>query len=304
MKFDFFTCGGRFFWEDLYNYQDWIIQRNIMNNKCRLLDPHNIRRHSGTFEQCKEVLLKYIEAYEMDPLYDDTVVILHGFARSKKSVKKLADALKKELPMNVVCLGYPSLRRDIYYHATMLSQFLKNLDIRGKLYIINVGCSCLITRKLLSKSDNYRNYNIARILDINPRNSGSDMAELLGKYKIFNFILGPMLYDISAPRAVSLARLPHDIEHGILFAPLTAHDIAEKIFSRFESFPLAAPASEESYAENVKKIKEKAYFPLNSEAVAQYAINFIKTGDFGKLPDEENDGTAENNDLQTPAESQ
>lgn len=301
MKFDFFTCGGRFFWEDLYNYQDWIIQRNIMNSKCRLLDPHNIRRHSGTFEQCKEALLKYIEAYELDSLYDDTVVILHGFGSSKKSVKKLAEALK-ELPMNVVCLGYPSLRRDLYYHATMLSQFLKNLDIRGKLYIINVGCSCLITRRLLSKSDNYRNYNIARILDINPLNSGSDFAELLEKFKVFNFILGPMLHDISAPRAVSLARLPHDIEHGILFAPLTAHDIAEKIFSKFESFPLSAPASEESYAEKVKKVGKKAYFPLNSDAVAKYSLNFIKTGDFGKLPGEEDKNDTPNTESKTPAD--
>lgn len=285
MKFDFFTCGGRFFWEDLYNFQDWIIQRNIINNKCRLLDPHNIRRHSGTFEQCKDTLLKYIEAYELNPLYDDTVLILHGFGRSKKSIKKLAGALK-ELPMNVVCVGYPSLRRNIYYHATMLSKFLKNIEIRGKLYVVNVGCGCLITRKLLSKSNNYRQYNIARILDINPLNSGSDLAELLATRKVFNFLLGPMLRDISTPRAVALARLPHDIEHGILFAPLTIHDVAKKMLSRFDSFPFSTPPSEESYADNVKKIRKNTYFPLNSPAVLQYSVNFIKTGNFGRLSDE------------------
>lgn len=288
MKFDFFTFGGRFFWEDLYNYQDWVIQRNIINNKCRLLDPHNIRRHSGTFAQCKDILLKYIEAYELNPLYDDTILILHGFGRSKKSVQKLADSLK-ELPMNVVCLGYPSLRRNIYYHATMLSQFLKNIDIRGRLYIINVGCSCLITRKLLSKSNNYRQYNIARILDINPLNSGSDLAELLTTRQFFNFILGPMLRDISTPRAVALARLPHDIEHGILFAPLTVHDRVKKLLSRFDSFPFTTPPSEESYSDNVKKIRKDAYFPLGSDAVAQYARNYIVSGEFGKLSDDDDD---------------
>jgi hypothetical protein len=213
---------------------------------------------------------------------------LHGFGRSKKSVQKLADSLK-ELPMNVVCLGYPSLRRNIYYHATMLSQFLKNIDIRGRLYIINVGCSCLITRKLLSKSNNYRQYNIARILDINPLNSGSDLAELLTTRKFFNFTLGPMLRDISTPRAVALARLPHDIEHGILFAPLTVHDRVKKLLSRFDSFPFTTPPSEESYSDNVKKIRKDTYFPLGSDAVAQYARNYIVSGEFGKLSDDDDD---------------
>jgi hypothetical protein len=49
MKFTFFTFGGNFMWEDIYNYQDWVIQRNLVSQKCRLLDPLNIRRHSGTF---------------------------------------------------------------------------------------------------------------------------------------------------------------------------------------------------------------------------------------------------------------
>ncbi|MBQ7632483.1 MAG: hypothetical protein IJS88_00005 [Alphaproteobacteria bacterium] len=294
MKFDFFTCGGRLFWEDLYNYQDWVIQRNIMNNKCRLLDPHNIRRHSGTFEQCKEILLKYIEAYELKPLYNDTVIILHGFGRSKRSVQKLAESLK-DLPMNIVSIGYPSLRRNVYYHATMLSKFLKNIDIRGHLYIINIGCSCLITRKLLSKSNNYRQYNIARILDINPLNSGSDLAELLTSKSFFNFLLGPMLRDISTPRAVALARLPYDIEHGILFAPLTIHDMVKRLLSRFDSFPFTTPPSEESYSDNIKQIRRNTYFPLNNEIVSQYARNFIMTGEFGTSVAEEDDENESDN---------
>lgn len=279
MKIDFFTLGGRFFWEDIYNYQDWVIQRSIISQKCRLLDSHNIRRHSGTFEQCKEILLKYIEAYELDSPYDDTIVILHGFGRSKKSVQNLAESLKK-LPMNVVSIGYPSLRRNLFYHATMLSQFLQNLDVRGRLFIVNVGCGCLVTRKLLNKSRNYRQYNIARVLDINPLNSGSDLAELLAGNKFFSFILGPMLKDISTPRAAALARLPHDIEHGIIFSPLTVHDIAKKILSRFDSFPFTTPPKEETYANYVKYIDKNSYFPLSNPELFKFSKNFILYGRF------------------------
>lgn len=284
MKFTFFTFGGNFMWEDIYNYKDWVIQRNLVSQKCRLLDPLNIRRHSGSFEQCKDTLLNYIEAYELDDLYDDTVIILHGFGRSKKSLKYIAESLK-DLKMNVICLGYPSLRRGIAYHATMLSIFIKNLDIKGKLYIINVGASCLITRRLLTKSNNYRHYNISRILDINPLNSGSDLAEILAKYPVCKFFMGPMLDDIATPKAAAMPHLPHDIEHGIVFAPVSAHDIAKKMLARFDSFPFSTPPSEETYAKTVMTIEQSYRNPLKSEELQTACRNFIR---FGRFSDNEN----------------
>ena len=44
MKFDFFTFGGRFFWEDVFNFKNWVIQHNIYNNTYRLLDNQYITR--------------------------------------------------------------------------------------------------------------------------------------------------------------------------------------------------------------------------------------------------------------------
>ena len=147
----------------------------------------------------------------------------------------------------------------------------------------------------MSKSNNYRQYNIARILDINPLNSGSDLAELLTSKSFFNFLLGPMLRDISTPRAVALARLPYDIEHGILFAPLTIHDMVKRLLSRFDSFPFTTPPSEESYSDNIKQIRRNTYFPLNNEIVSQYARNFIMTGEFGTSVAEEDDENESDN---------
>ena len=285
MKFNFFTFGSNFLWEDIYNYQDWVIQRHIMTQQCRLLDPLNIRRHSGSFEQCKDTLLKYIEAYELDDLYDDTIIILHGFGRTKKSVKQLAESLKS-LKMNVIAIGYPSLRRGISYHATMLSLLLKNLEINGKLYIINVGAGCLITRKLLTKSNNYRHYNIARVLDINPLNSGSDFAEILAKSMICNFFFGPMLKDISTPKATSMPHLPYDIEHGIIFAPFSTNDIAKKLLKKFDNFNFTTPPSEETYASIVKTLENHCFFPLKSTELQQTCRDFIL---FGKFSDKNTD---------------
>lgn len=279
MKFMFFTFGKNLFWEDVYNYQDWIIQHNVRSTHYRLLDPHNIRRDSGTFDQCKASLLKYIKAFELNKPYDDTIIILHGFGRTKDSVKHIKNKLK-ELQANVISINYASLRRGIAFHANMISQLLNNLETQGDIYIVNVGASCLITRKLLNNSANYRNYNIQRILDINPLNSGSDLAELLAQNGFFNFFLGPMLADISTPKASSIAHIPQEIEHGIIFIPSKFTTFFKKIFSRFESFPTRTPASEESYSNNLQKINVASLFPLKNSTLLEYCKSFIKTGSF------------------------
>ena len=61
MKFNFFTFGGSVFWEDVFFYQKWRIQRNCCTKKYRLLDSWDIRRASGTFEDCQKAFIKYIQ---------------------------------------------------------------------------------------------------------------------------------------------------------------------------------------------------------------------------------------------------
>ena len=279
MRFDFFTLGGRFRWEDIYNYQNWRIQRHILSQRYRLLDPNDIRRDSGSFTHCKETLLKYIDAYELDDLYDDTVIIIHNFARTKNSVQYIAESFD-DAKVNVISINYASLHGNLHAHAQLLTQFLKNIEIRRHLYIINVGAACLLTRKLLSDSNNYRNYNIARILDVNPMNSGSDFCELLSYSRFFNYILGPMLSDISTRRAITLPKIPQDIEHGIIFCPSTMQKLTNKILSRFDSFPFLTPPSEQSYSDNIKFITESTFFPLENRDLIANCRQYILTGSF------------------------
>jgi len=281
MSFDFFAFNSRFFWEDVYNYNGWVIQLNVRTLKYRVVDPLGVRRESGDFENCKSVLLKYIDACEMTELKENTVILLHGFGGNKSSVKKLTKGLK-DINANIIALNYATLRRGIAFHANILAQMLQNMELKGRLYIINTGASCLITRKLLSESANYRRYNIGRILDINPMNSGSDFAELIVKKSLFKFLLGPMLKDITTSVAVNLKKLPQEIDHGIIFVISPVKKFIKRMWAKFESFPLASPPSERSYAEKVEEFESESFFPLDDEKLLTYCKNFITTGDFSK----------------------
>lgn len=279
MNLTFFAFDSRFFWEDVYNYNDWIIQLNVRTLKYRLVDPFGVRRESGTFEQCKETLLKYIYACELTEQKENTIVILHGFGQKKSSVKTLANSLK-DINANIVSVSYATLRRGIGFHSNILAQMLQNSEAKGKFFIVNVGSSCLITRKMLSESTNFRLFNIERILDINPMNSGSDLVDLLFKNRFLNFLLGPMFKDIATKNAVTIEKLPPEIDHGIIFASGFLTNFIKKRFSKYESFPRTNPPDERSYAEKIVNVKGKTLYSINDETVAEYCKNFITTGDF------------------------
>ena len=281
MSFNFFAFNSRFFWEDVYNYNDWTIQLNVRTLKYRLVDPLGVKREAGDFELCKNTLLKYIEICELTELKENTVIILHGFGKTSSSVKLLAKNLK-EINANIISLSYATLQRGVAFHANILAQMLQNTDIKGKLYIINVGSSCLITRKFIADSGNYRRYNIDRILDINPKNSGSDLAELFVDKKFINFILGPMLKDITTTVAVKYKKLPKEIDHGIIFVTSPFMKIIKRLFARFESFPFSTPPSERSYAEKIQEFDADTCFVLNDKDLFKYCKNFITTGNFAQ----------------------
>ncbi len=281
MKFDFFTLGGRFYWEDVFNFQDWVIQKNIKSGKYRLLDPHNIRRESGSFEICKDTLLKYIKFFELPDDDSEIVVILHGFARTKASVALMKEYLNKN-SLNTIAVNYCSLQKGISYHANILQQFIGNLTTHKSICFITVGAGCLVLRKMLDMSDNYRNFKISRVLDINPINSGSDFADILVKSSLARRLLGPMLTDISTDRALKIPQLPKDIEHGIIFCPSSITSLLKKFTSHYESFPSASPPNEKTYAESFVEIDKKSLFPLENSHLHKLCLAFLKYGNSGK----------------------
>ncbi len=279
MKFMFFTFGGQNNWEDVYSYQGWAIQKNINSTSYRLIDPYNIRRHAGSFEQCRDILMDYIKGFELDSPYDDSIVLIPGYGQSKKTMLKLAESLKS-LNVNVIIFNNAGLKADLNYHASMLTQFLKNLDNNGKLSFITTSTGGLILRKMISNSNNYRNYNIHRILEINPLNSGSDLAELLESMPIIAQRIGPMLKDITPKKIFSLSKLPRDIEHGLLFCPLHWKAFFRRFLSRYDSFPISSRPTEESYANIVKKFPQPLSEPLEDSNIIKICKKFIADGVF------------------------
>ena len=275
MKSDFFTLGGRFLWNDVFYYQGWKIQRRVHKNHYRLLDSHNIRRKSGTFEVCKDTLLKYIAACEIREPSKDIVILIHGFGRTQKSLKPLETAIR-EKNLDTVIFNYSSFSLNLKSIAEMLLAFTRNFTNSPRLYFVTVGAGCLVLRKLFGICDNYRELNIKGIININPLNSGSDFAFLVSRVGIFRKIFGPMLTDITPDMAIKISKIPQDIPFYIIFSPSKLSVLTKRLFAKFDSFPQLSPPAESAYSQNIKEIQALTYSPLKNENMRIVCVEILE----------------------------
>ena len=143
MRESFYTCGGSHFWEDVFFYQKWRIQRNHVTKECRLLDNWDIRRHEGSFEECRRAFVKYIEAYEIARQKGHMIIMLHSLGESKNIFKPLwRRALKNDFL--VAAVNYPSTQKDLASHIKRLHFFFDHFEDVHTVALVAHGAGCAV----------------------------------------------------------------------------------------------------------------------------------------------------------------
>lgn len=281
MKFDFFTMGGSQFWEDVFFYQKWRIQRNFETKKCRLLDPWDIRRHSGTFESCKKAFFKYIEVYELSRQKGQMVIMLHGLFDSKNIFKPMWRAAMQDGFM-AAALNYPSTQKHLESHVRQLDFFLNNLEDIEEVSFVTKGVGGLIVRSLLNIQDSkWRSrIRIGRVVQIAPPNKGSKLFGKLSKYKVANMIFGPLLNDCRPGKAEYIPDFPDKYEVGII----ESDSLLQKLLKLLpRSFTDSIYSKNEAHSEKAKEIvyvDNWHWHQTANKKVITQTINFLKNGAF------------------------
>ncbi|MHA1539255.1 MAG: esterase/lipase family protein [Alphaproteobacteria bacterium] len=118
----------------------------------------------------------------------DTVVILHGIARSSSHMQKLANHLAKA-GYDVINLDYPStdykLEKLVESIHTDLSKKLTN---KKTVHFVGYSMGGILTRALIHK---HRPENLGRVVQLAAPNHGSEVADWLKDNYFFKKIYGP-----------------------------------------------------------------------------------------------------------------
>lgn len=279
MSFNFYTLGGSQFWEDVFYYQKWRIQRNYKTKKYRLLDNWDIRRADGSFNNCRRAFLKYIEAFQLARQKGHMVIMLHGLADSKNIFKPLWREVIKNGSL-AAAINYPSTRKRIDGHIRQLDFFMNHLEDVSEVSFVTKGIGGLILNKMLTLDSPWRHrIKIRKIIEINPPEKSCKWFEWLGRFRFAKWLLGPVLLDLK-PKNIEKIPSPYKLNNVGIIRYLSIFDrigaFLPASWNRFFSFSKEKPAE----VKNFVAVEGNAFNPLKNDRVILKCIKFLTKGNF------------------------
>ncbi len=275
-----YTCGGGHFWEDVFFYQKWRIQRNYTNKNCRLLDNWDICRFEGSFDECRKAFIKYIEAFELPRQKGHMIIMLHGLGESKNIFKPLWRAALKEGFM-AAAINYPSTQKEIDGHVRQLDFFLTHLEDVNTISFVTKGSSNILLQKLFAKERIWqKNLRIERIVEVNPCVAGSSLLVKISNNPILGFIAGPMAKELDPDNVERIANPISDVDIGVVLSESRFIGTCEHL-----SGTKMLPVSNEYVCKKENACDLVEFAPhwgnvFKNEKLCNAVINFLKNGKF------------------------
>ncbi len=277
MTFNFFTFGGSLFWEDVFFYQKWRIQRHCGTKRYRLLDSWDIRRASGSFEECQKAFIRYIESYEITKQQGNLVVLLHGYMDGKNIFKPL---WRKLVLTNstVAAINYPSLFRNSLASAYQLLFFLNHMEDITEVSFVTKGAGNLVLQQLFNLPIELQTFQsrmrIRNIVEINPVVSGSLLCDLAAKFKLSRLLCGPMIEDMTENSIKNTPDLPSQFNVLKIFSNSKTYITLLRLLKLIK-FPIP----EFNYKKkNMLTVSGDTFKTLNNEKILNFTIKFINNG--------------------------
>lgn len=208
----------------------------------------------------------------------DTVILLHGIARTHRSMKPLEKALCNE-GYRVLNIHYPSRHNtvednaDFVYHQII--SFLPHGE--GKMHFVSHSMGGLVIRELLGK---YTLSPIGHIVMIAPPNQGSEVADLLKNNYIYQQLFGPAGQQLTTEVARNnpFPLLEHSV--GIIAGNLCIEPLSYFLLPRPHDGRVTVNSTKLAQMRDHIVIRSSHPFIMRNKHTIQQVRHFLKHGTF------------------------
>ncbi|MCC6929405.1 MAG: alpha/beta fold hydrolase [Gemmatimonadaceae bacterium] len=158
-----------------------------------------------------------VHVAEQAPASGETVVLLHGLARSSGSMEHMARSLANA-GYHVCNIDYPSREHDI---ATLARDYVAPriaacAPADARVHFVTHSLGGIVVRQLAASGAMPR---IGRVVMLGPPNRGSEVVDALGDWRLFRMLNGPAgrelgTADTATPRRLGAASFPVGVIAG------------------------------------------------------------------------------------------
>lgn len=280
------TLGGKQAWADVWFFHQYRIQRNVLTDHHRLLDPRNSRLAWGSLEACQAKLSDVRQGKSLPPMSGKGVVVLHGLARSRSSMKPLCDHLRRDGGYSVFDVGYPTTRGSVANHAESLDSAMQSLSDLDEISFVAHSLGNIVIRYWLHEMANNPQRPLplpafGRMVMLAPPNQQPAMAVALIRGELMESLAGKSAYDLAEgwrdlePK-LAIPPFPFGIlaggrgnDHG--YNPLLEGDDDGVV--TVENTRLAR-------ASDFRRVDALHSFIMSTAAVRRMTLQFLKEGSF------------------------
>ena len=208
----------------------------------------------------------------------DNVILLHGLARTDRSMAKLEQALS-ETGYCVDNIGYESTRHDIETLAeTAIGEALGNCPADGRVNFVTHSLGGILVRQYLSR---HRIENLGRVVMLGPPNNGSEVVDKLGRFPGFHAINGDAGLELgtaesSVPRRLGSA----DFDLGIIAGTRSMNPLLSNMIPGIDDGKVSVESTRLEGMRDHIEIAVTHTFMMRDNEVIEQVIHYLRHGRF------------------------
>ena len=208
----------------------------------------------------------------------ETVILLHGLARSAGSMKKLAKALSGE-GYSVHNIGYASTRKTIEQLAEeAIGPALKLCPAQHRVHFVTHSLGGILVRQYLSQ---HPIANLGRVVMLGPPNKGSEVVDTMRKFPGFHFISGDAGLELgtgegSVPNRLGAA----NFDLGIIAGTLSIDPILSPMIDGIDDGKVSVENTKLEGMQDHLEMEVTHSFMMRNSKVIEQVIHYLENGRF------------------------
>lgn len=206
------------------------------------------------------------------------IILLHGLARTSRSMRKLAVALT-QAGFSVDNCSYPSTRLTIEDLAEKtITEALQRRPDCDSIHFVTHSLGGIMLRYYLSQHDIDQ---LGRVVMLAPPNQGSEVVDHLKHWRLFRWFNGPAGQQLGTDKDAIASRLPPaDFELGIIAGSRSINWYLSTLLPGQNDGKVSIEATKLSHMTDYLILPVSHPFIMNNKLAIRQTIHFLRDGKF------------------------